>query len=176
MAALVTLNLSVVDTSASYPQIGYGILVVKIIDYNDHPPTFNYPWTILNPRVEFIINEEQPIGTVVGRLQASDVDTDIDYYKIDPPNKYFSIDNQTGVIRIEKVLDYETIKEDDLKFSVFAYDTGIPQLSSECRVHITLINLNDNAPVFNQTDYYASIPENLEWNSFVLKVNFIILF
>lgn len=31
LASLVTLNLSVVDTSAPYPQIGYGILVVKII-------------------------------------------------------------------------------------------------------------------------------------------------
>ena len=33
------------------------------------------------------------------------------------------------------------------------------------------MNLNDNAPVFNQTDYYVTIAENLEWNSFVLKVN-----
>ena len=107
---------SVIDTSASYPQIGYGILVVKIIDYNDHPPAFNAPWSILNPRIEFTTSEEQAIGTLVGRLQASDIDTEIDYYKIDPPSKYFSIDNQTGVIRIEKVLDYETIREEDLKF------------------------------------------------------------
>ena len=34
LASLVTLNLSVVDTSAPYPQIGYGILVVKIIGKN----------------------------------------------------------------------------------------------------------------------------------------------
>lgn len=107
-------------------------------DYNDHPPTFAYPWTPLNPRIEFTTAEEQPVGTLVGRLQAHDQDTEIDYYKIDPPSRYFSIDNQTGVVRVERVLDYETIREEDLKFSVFVYDTGVPQLSSEATVHVTL--------------------------------------
>ena len=172
LAALVTLNVSVSDTLASTPQVGYGILVVKILDYNDHPPTFNYPWTILNPRVEFTTNEEQPVGTVVGKLTATDVDTEIDYYKIDPPSKYFSIDNQTGVIRVEKVLDYETIRDEDLKFSVIVYDTGVPQLNCEATVHVNLVNINDNVPVFNQTDYNVTIPENMEWGAFVLRVSY----
>lgn len=176
LAALVTLNLSVSDTFAPYPQIGYGLLIVKIIDYNDHPPTFAAPWTITNPRIDFTTSEEQPVGTVVGRLTATDIDTEIDYFKIDPPSKYFSIDNQTGVIKVEKVLDYETIDSEDLKFNVVVFDTGVPQLNAICHVHVNLINLNDNKPIFLQSDYNVTIPENLEWSSFVLKVNYFIFF
>lgn len=176
LASLITFNVSVTDTLAvNAPQVGYGILVVKIIDYNDHPPTFAAPWSLLNPKIEFSINEEQPIGTILGKLESSDQDTEIDHYKIDPPSKYFSIDNQTGVIRVEKVLDYETIKEEDLRFKVVVFDTGVPQLNAVAEIHVTCINLNDNRPHFEQTDYSVTIPENKEWGSFVLKVSFQIL-
>lgn len=41
------------------------------------------------------ILEEQPIGTVLTTLQATDSDSNIEEYRI-TPNSYFDIDRRTG--------------------------------------------------------------------------------
>jgi hypothetical protein len=73
-----------------------GILVITIIDVNDFPPTFARPWTAENPRYMLDIPEEQPVGTIVDTFVASDVDSNIAAYAINPASEYFEINNITG--------------------------------------------------------------------------------
>lgn len=47
------------------------------------------------PKYTFQILEEQPIGTILTTLQATDVDSNIDEYHL-APNEYFKINNSTG--------------------------------------------------------------------------------
>jgi hypothetical protein len=83
-----------------------GILVVTIIDVNDFPPTFARPWTTENPYYMLDIPEEQPIGTIVDTFVASDVDSNIAGYAIDPVSEYFQINNATGKYKLCKILGF----------------------------------------------------------------------
>jgi len=59
-------------------------------------PEFLKPWTRENPRYLIEMQEEQPTGAVMGAFTATDADSNIAGYAIDPPSPYFNIDNITG--------------------------------------------------------------------------------
>lgn len=69
---------------------------MTIIDLNDYPPSFPRPWTPENPEVHLNAMEEQPKGSVVATLIATDSDSNIAEYVIDPENEYFHIDKASG--------------------------------------------------------------------------------
>jgi len=79
-----------------FVQLSTGKLVVTIIDVNHMAPEFLKPWTRENPRYLIEMQEEQPTGAVVGAFTATDADSNIAGYAIDPPSPYFNIDNITG--------------------------------------------------------------------------------
>lgn len=39
-------------------------------------------------------------------------------------------------------------------------DTGVPQLTSTAEITVNVININDNDPVFNETEYKFYVHEN----------------
>lgn len=41
--------------------------------------------------------EEQPIGSIVGKITATDPDSPIDRYEFLPPNPFFAIDSRSGM-------------------------------------------------------------------------------
>lgn len=83
-----------------------------------------------------------------------DEDSNIAYYDIQPESSFFEIGSTSGKVTLKKELDYEQDKI--LNFTVWAHDSGIPQLSSSALVVVNVININDNAPVFNQVYYFFS--------------------
>ena len=88
-----------------YFQIGYGNLVVAIVDVNDFPPAFLEPWTPQNPFLSISVPEEQPKGTIVHTFRATDNDSNIDRFRILNPSKNkrpFEIDADTGNFHHEK--------------------------------------------------------------------------
>ncbi|XP_011882059.1 PREDICTED: cadherin-87A [Vollenhovia emeryi] len=158
IAATVSVTIVVSDTTAPTLQQGRGKLVVTIIDVNHMAPEFLKPWTRENPRYLIEMQEEQPTGAVVGAFTATDADSNIAGYAIDPPSPYFNIDNITGIVRTSQVIDYEETKQ--LEFTVVAYDSGVPQLSAAAKVTVTVINVNDQDPKFERDLYNASVKEN----------------
>ncbi|KAK0157779.1 hypothetical protein PV328_011474 [Microctonus aethiopoides] len=158
VAATVSLNVIVTDTSASVLQQGTGTLVITIIDVNHMAPEFLKPWTKENPYYIIEMQEEQPTGSIVGAFTATDADSNIAGYIIDPPNSYFNIDNITGIVRTSQIIDYEETKQ--LEFNVIAYDSGVPLLSSTAKVTVNIINVNDQDPKFDETSYHVSVKEN----------------
>lgn len=145
-----------------------GILIIVISGVNGNPPVFLPPWTQKNPSYTLNIPEEQPVGTIVATYVANDDESDISGYYIDPVSDYFKINNGTGIVQIKKQIDYE--KEKTLNFTVVAYDIGVPQLHASAIVHVNVININDNAPIFLQKMYNASILENSPVGSHVISV------
>ncbi|XP_074114366.1 cadherin 87A [Cotesia typhae] len=158
VAATVSLNVVVTDTSAKVLQQGIGTLVVTIIDVNHEAPEFLKPWTRENPQYIIEMQEEQPTGAIVGAFTATDADSNIAGYAIEPPSSYFNIDNVTGIVRTSQVIDYEETKTLDL--NVVAYDSGFPQLSSTAKVTVNVINVNDQDPKFEKESYQVSVKEN----------------
>lgn len=168
VAAVVRITVLVTDITAPTMQQGKGTLVITIVDVNDFAPRFLPPWTPEKPNYSLTILEEQSIGSVVATYSATDVDSNIAEYVIDPENDYFEIDKTTGIVRIKQRLDYEKIKQ--LNFTVIAYDSGVPQLSATANVDVMIENINDLDPIFSNSSYEASVKENAPAGTHLLTV------
>ena len=91
------------DSSADPPQEGFGDLVLTIIDVNDFAPEFAPPWS---PEVNFIpvgVKEELAVGSLVHTFTATDKDSNIARFEIQPPNEYFEIEKGTGKLFVKQV-------------------------------------------------------------------------
>lgn len=118
---------------------------ITIEDANDNSPVFTKPF------YDISINESLPLGTVV--LVVSAVDDDkgengsITHTIAGEQSLPFTIDQDTGAIRITQDMDFES-SEDMYSFIVRASDWGTPyRRESEVNVTIRLINVNDNPPL-----------------------------
>ncbi|KAK9891762.1 hypothetical protein WA026_016560 [Henosepilachna vigintioctopunctata] len=169
VAAIVRLTVRVTDVTAPTLQQGIGLLIITIGDVNDSPPSFLPPWTIENPFYYLELEEEQPIGTIVSTYKAIDEDSDISYYAMMPPSKYFEINTKTGVVTIARTVDYEKIQS--LNFTIYAFDSGVPQLNTSVTVIVNVINLNDNSPQFPTKSYNVSVAENSPDGTVIARVN-----
>ncbi|XP_030078648.1 cadherin-87A [Drosophila hydei] len=155
--AVMRINVLVTDSTAPNVQQGRGLLIIQIIDVNKIPPRFNAPWSPEQPVIKLQMVEEQPVGTVLTTLQASDEDSSIGEFNI-TSNDYFAINHTTGTIYTTARLDYEAVKE--VKFTATVSDTGVPALTATADIVVDIINLNDNEPHFTQSEYYFNITEN----------------
>ena len=151
--------------------IAQSTVFVTIKDVNDNAPVFK------SPKYTKDIDEEEPAGKFVLTIQATDNDQGInqkikysivkDLSSIDCP---FEIDSESGVVTNSKKLDRE--EKGFYTFKVKAEDKGIDPgpLSSEVVVEITLNDINDNNPIFEQKNYSVEIFENTTAQSIIAKI------
>lgn len=81
----------------------------------------------------------------------------------------FSINPETGVISVFEMLDYERVR--DYLLTVQATDLGEPPLSNQAMVNITILDANDNAPIFSQLAYTIQISEDAHIGEIAIKVS-----
>ena len=114
------------------------------------------------------IAENATKGAFVFQMKATDRDSGTNAvikYRFSPEESAFIINETTGVVTVNGSLDRETKAKYTL--SVNASD-GVHFCTAN--LSIILIDVNDNPPVFNQTNYNVSIPEDLPVGSRVLQV------
>ncbi|KAI5702448.1 hypothetical protein M8J75_000237 [Diaphorina citri] len=131
---------------------------IQVQNVND-----NVPMTLDPVYYAQIVENQSGILPIV-QLAASDGDLDPDQrisYKISAgnPESYFNIDIGSGLISTTgRKLDRENQAEHVLEVTVT--DDGAPApLSSTTRVIISVEDVNDNAPEFEQNFYHVNIPE-----------------
>lgn len=110
------------------------------------------------------INENESSGTAIVTVSATDGDSGSSgtlTYSIASGDGIgsFSIDSSSGAITTTAVLDYET------KYIYYlvirAADGGSPSLSATCVVTVTVLDKNDNPPVFEpSSSFTTTISEN----------------
>ncbi|XP_060802067.1 cadherin-87A [Amyelois transitella] len=161
-AAVLTLPVRVTDASAAILQQSDGELIITIVDVNRHSPAFT------QPAYTERLREEQPIGTVLNTYTATDKETPISSIIIQPPSPYFQIDNVTGVVKSTQRIDYEKIHS--INFTLVAFDSGVPQLSTSAAVTVEIINDNDEEPEFAATAYDATVVEHSAGGTKVVTV------
>ncbi|XP_071255782.1 protocadherin Fat 2-like [Salvelinus alpinus] len=134
-------------------------IVVEITDENDNAPTFT------KPSYQATLPENVPIGSSVLTVSAIDEDRGrngfVTYAIANSAPSPFTIDPISGVISTFEDLDYELMKR-WYHLRVWASDSGSPfSHVSECSVTITMSNVNDNTPLFEQVGCNATIPVDL---------------
>ncbi|KAL1023572.1 hypothetical protein UPYG_G00042580 [Umbra pygmaea] len=141
---------------------------LTVEDANDNAPQFNSdPYSIT-------VFENTEVGTFVARLLATDLDTglngDILYSLADSAEGHFSVDERTGVVTLEKPLDREAQAVYELKAR--ATDRGSPRrLSTLSHVTVSVLDINDNPPVFEHREYVAAVAEDVAVGTQVLRVH-----
>uniref|UniRef100_A0AAY4AYK1 FAT atypical cadherin 1 n=1 Tax=Denticeps clupeoides TaxID=299321 RepID=A0AAY4AYK1_9TELE len=141
---------------------------VNVTDVNDNSPVFSQ-------RVYSAgVGEHATAGMVVLTVTARDADGPSNsrvHFSIISGNQggSFIIDATSGELRVGRQLDREKISVHTLK--VLASDGGNPPRSSSAKIHIDVLDVNDNPPVFCQTNYSLVIQENLPIGSSVLQLS-----
>ncbi|KAM4748748.1 protocadherin alpha-8-like [Rhinophrynus dorsalis] len=145
---------------------------VEIEDINDNYPVFSAK------EFKLFISEVRLPGSRFSLEGAFDADigtNSITSYEISA-NDYFAIDVQTYThtskavqLVLKKTLDREQIPFHNLTLT--AMDGGRPKLSGITQLLITVQDVNDNAPLFDQPFYRASLLENALKGTFVIKLN-----
>lgn len=72
------------------------------------------------------------------------------------------------MISLERPLDREVQSLYELKAR--ASDQGSPRLSSFCQVTVSILDINDNPPVFEHREYTANLLEDVVVGTQVLRV------
>ncbi|GCC29853.1 protocadherin-10-like [Chiloscyllium punctatum] len=145
---------------------------VEILDINDNAPRF--------PKDEYVLQIIEAIAPGMRFPLESAHDADVgrnavSIYQISV-NEHFSLKFQTrndastsAELLLEKPLDREEQSTFDLVLT--AIDGGVPQRSGTTRIRIYVMDINDNAPVFDHETYRVNVEENTPKGTLVVELN-----
>ncbi|KAL3973027.1 TBC1 domain family member 6 [Sarotherodon galilaeus] len=140
---------------------------VHIQDVNDNSPKFR------ENLIEMEIRESTEKGSRFSIEQAHDADIGqnaVQRYELQKNDIFIlAADSNKVELVLENKLDRERQKEMNLLLT--ALDGGSPQRSGSVVIRVTVLDANDNAPVFSQAVYKASLPENSPLDTPVIKVS-----
>uniref|UniRef100_A0A3Q2YZD0 Cadherin domain-containing protein n=1 Tax=Hippocampus comes TaxID=109280 RepID=A0A3Q2YZD0_HIPCM len=140
---------------------------LHIQDVNDNRPKFK------NNLIEMEIRESAEKGSRFSIEEAHDADIGQNaaqrYILQKNENFILTVDNNKVELVLENKLDRE--KQNEMNLLLTALDGGSPQRSGTVVIRVTVLDANDNAPVFSQAVYKASLPENSPPDTIVIKVS-----
>ncbi|KAL3972994.1 transcription termination factor, mitochondrial [Sarotherodon galilaeus] len=142
------------------PRTGTLNVTVTVLDSNDNHPTFN------QELYSVTIPENVDRDTSVTTVKATDLDEGvngkIEYFFGGELNTKlydtFSLDKDTGEIRVKGGIDFENMEV--YKLDVHATDKGQPPMSTNCRVIIKVLDVNDNKPEIEVTSLSKMVSED----------------
>ncbi|XP_056152006.1 protocadherin beta-15-like [Lampris incognitus] len=144
---------------------------LHVEDINDNSPQFK------KETMKFEIRESAGKGNRFRLDEAHDADIGqnaVQSYSIST-NEHFNLNviaksggGKYSELVLEKELDRE--EQQELTVVLTAADGGRPKRSGTVVIHITVLDANDNAPVFSQAAYKATVPENSPLHTVVITV------
>ncbi|XP_009321015.1 PREDICTED: protocadherin Fat 2 [Pygoscelis adeliae] len=111
-----------------------------------------------------------PIAVVAARDLDEGLNAEVVYSLSDSANGHFSIEETTGVIRLEKPL--KDSQHSAFELTVCATDRGTPEpLSALGTVTVSVVDLNEYLPVFLAPEYVAMVKEDVAVGTEVLNLS-----
>ncbi|KAK2897019.1 hypothetical protein Q8A67_011507 [Cirrhinus molitorella] len=122
------------------------------------------------------VSENAPVRTPVGMILAAAVNTTV-FYSIVSGNEggEFVVNNRTGIIYTNKLLDYESVTSYVLRvqadsLAVILANLRVPSKTNTAKVFIDVQDENDHPPVFTRSLYIGGVTEDTKTFTTVLKV------
>ncbi|NXE18627.1 PCD23 protein, partial [Ardeotis kori] len=151
------------------------VMTVLIQDMNDNVPKFEQSyykasvWEGHSPKTDII------------QVFATDLDSGLNgetEYSIlsGNENATFVIDSARGILATNTVLDHENTSSyretaSSHHLVLLASDRGRPSLNSTATVLITVLDVNDNPPVFSSPEYHIHVKESIPVGSHITEVS-----
>ena len=146
-------------------------VTITVVDVNDNAPR-------IMPPFEFSVRENQPVETEVGCVNALDIDSeeraDLVYYigSVGAGGEcslgdLFAI-NSSGCISTCDLLDYEN--DPSHSFVVVVCDSSDPPMCSNMTFTVNVLDLNDNAPVYDEDPFIVDINEGSAMGTGVITI------
>lgn len=133
-------------------------LEILVNDVNDNSPRFvrdHYVGSIM---------EDVPVFTSVVQVSAVDRDSGLNgrvfytFHGGEDGDGDFIIESTSGIVRTLRRLDRENVPVYSLQ--AFAVDKGVPALKTPVNIHVTILDVNDNPPVFEKDEFDIMVSEN----------------
>ncbi|KAM9471158.1 cadherin EGF LAG seven-pass G-type receptor 1 [Clarias gariepinus] len=141
---------------------------IIVLDANDNAPRF------LSAVYQGTVFEDAPVYTSVLQVFASDRDSGSNgrvtftFQGGDDGDGDFFIETYSGIIRTARKLDRENVATYNLK--AFAVDKGVPPLKGAVDIQVSVLDINDNAPVFEKDEIHIYVEENSSVGSTLARV------
>ncbi|NXS82232.1 PCDGA protein, partial [Erpornis zantholeuca] len=144
---------------------------VEITDVNDNAPSFR------QAEKDLRLSETTAPGSLFPLAEAHDPDSgrnSLQSYELSG-DEHFSLAVQAGPggdqrpeLVLAKALDREEAAFHELVLR--AMDGGDPARTGTARIRVTVVDANDNAPVFSQAEYTVRVPEDVPVGSVLVTV------
>ncbi|KAL6087444.1 hypothetical protein STEG23_020956, partial [Scotinomys teguina] len=145
---------------------------VKVIDINDNPPTCPSKMTV------FEVQENEPVGSSIGLFTAHDMDeantvnSILKYRLADqtpkvPSDGLFLVQEYEGKVQLGK----RSLKKQDNPQYNLTVEVSDKDFKTLCSVQVNVIDINDQIPIFETSDYGNRIlPEDTAVGSTILVI------
>ncbi|XP_056278326.1 cadherin EGF LAG seven-pass G-type receptor 3 [Pseudoliparis swirei] len=141
---------------------------VNVNDVNDNAPQF------VSPRYQGTVSEDAPPFTSVLQISATDRDSHANgrvqytFQNGEDGDGDFTIEPTSGIVRTVRRLDRESVPFYEL--TAYAVDRGVPPQRTPVHIQVTVLDVNDNAPVFPADDFEVLVKENSAVGSAVAQI------
>ncbi|KAM6953606.1 protocadherin alpha-C2-like isoform 1-T1 [Aplochiton taeniatus] len=164
------LILTAVDGGAS-PRTGTAKINVRVLDSNDNVPAFD------NSVYKVKLSENSPKGALVIKLNATDPDEgsngEVFYsfssYTPERVRQMFSMDTDTGEIRVKNNIDYE--ETNSYEMYIQAMDRGPAPVAVHCKVVVEVLDVNDNIPEIVLSSLSSPVREDARADTVVALIS-----
>ncbi|NWV02478.1 PCD23 protein, partial [Ptilonorhynchus violaceus] len=151
------------------------VMTVLIQDVNDNVPKFEQSYH------KALVWEGHSPETDIIQVFATDLDSglngEIEYSILSGnENATFLIDSARGILTTNTGLDYENTSSYRFvsashQLVLLASDHGTPSLNSTATVLITVLDVNDNPPLFSSPEYHVHVKESIPIGSHITEVS-----
>ena len=159
----------VASDGGSVPQSSTTTVTVSITDVNDNIPTFS------QESYSVSTTENHPIGTSILQVTVTDDDIGLNsniLLSIDTSSlagvradTFILVDSSTSILSVKQPIDRES--DPSFNFTLVAADQGNPRHSSSVTIIVSVLDVNDNSPVFSLSAYSLNVSESAPINTTV---------
>ncbi|XP_052471557.1 protocadherin alpha-C2 isoform X17 [Carassius gibelio] len=155
----------------SPPRSGTAKINVRVLDTNDNAPVFG------SSVYKVKLRENSPVGALVIKLNATDRDEgtngEVIYsfssYTPDRVRQVFSVDTDSGEIRVKSNVDFE--ETNSYEMYIQAADKGQGAVAVHCKVVVEVLDVNDNPPEIVLSSLSSPVREDARGDTVVALIS-----